>query len=320
MEQNNDSSTPSGDTGAEGTTPADTSGADNAGAQSQTEGTDQGSSTEGAIVAPAYVPNFKVKAYDKEYEIPEQFRGLIKDAETEKTVRSIFEKAYAVDEMKPKYQKLRTDYDTYKKDADPILTGVNNLTQMLNRNDFDNFFKAVGIKKEDLYKYVSNQLSLSEMTPEQQAEHANNVAMKHQNLLLEQQYQRTQEMYENMSVQTRTFELNSVLDRPEVKSVQTAFDEKLGDGAFRKAAIEHGFNVWKTQGVDLSAEQAVQDFAKQYAPFLQQQPQAPAAQTTMSSNGKPVIPNLGSRSASPVKIVPKSIADLKKLAQQAQQE
>jgi septal ring-binding cell division protein DamX len=41
---------------------------------------------------PAYTPNYKIKAYDSEYEIPENFRGYI-NKDNEKNFREVFEKA-----------------------------------------------------------------------------------------------------------------------------------------------------------------------------------------------------------------------------------
>src|SRR3954471_1019864 len=43
-----------------------------------------GKTADGAIPPPAYTPSFKFKVNDKEQDIPEKFRSLIKDAETEK--------------------------------------------------------------------------------------------------------------------------------------------------------------------------------------------------------------------------------------------
>ena len=42
-----------------------------------------------APVTPEFTANYKFKVMDKEHEIPEAFRGIIKDAESEKLAREI---------------------------------------------------------------------------------------------------------------------------------------------------------------------------------------------------------------------------------------
>lgn len=49
---------------------------------------------------PAFSPNFKLKVMEQEREIPELLRPLIKDAESEKAVRELVEKAYGLEYVK----------------------------------------------------------------------------------------------------------------------------------------------------------------------------------------------------------------------------
>lgn len=286
-----------------------------AGADPQAEAT---SAETGTPQVPAYAANFKFKAYDKEHEIDEMFRPLIKDADTEKKVKAIFEKAYALDDMKPKYQKSRSEYEAYRKDADPILSSVNTLQQMLNRGDIDNFMRALKIPDDMLYKHVLNKLQLKDMTPAQRQDYEMNVNARQQSILAEQQTQQFREMFETQAVQNRTVELDMVLDKPDVKAIASAFENAHGPGSFRNAVIDHGFNVWKARGVDLTASQAIQEFTKVFAPFMQggMGQQAQNTVQPQQAGRPPVIPNIAGRSTSPVRQVPKSIADLKKLASQ----
>src|SRR5688572_23823320 len=47
-----------------------------------------------------YTPNFKFKVLDKEHEIEERFRKLIKDADSEKMIRELHEKSFGIEAIK----------------------------------------------------------------------------------------------------------------------------------------------------------------------------------------------------------------------------
>src|SRR5688500_2643210 len=64
--------------------------------------------------APAYTPDFKVKIKGKEFEIDEMFRGLIKDADSEKKVKEFFEKAYGIDFVKQDRKALKDEHEGFK--------------------------------------------------------------------------------------------------------------------------------------------------------------------------------------------------------------
>ena len=49
---------------------------------------------------------------DKEHEVPEFLRGVVKDAATEKQVRELVEKAIGLDYVKPKLEQTRQQLNT----------------------------------------------------------------------------------------------------------------------------------------------------------------------------------------------------------------
>ena len=133
-----------------------------------------------------------------------------------------------------------------------------------------------------------------------------------------------------LATEVKGMQLEQTLGKADVKSMNDAFDSRVGrPGAFRDAIIEHGKSVWALSNgkVDLTPEQAVADFVQKYG-----NPSAFAGQPTGQTAGTPsaqaqvtspttppvkVIPNVAGRSASPVKQKPKNLEDLKRLRDNA---
>ena len=271
--------------------------------------------------APAWAPNFKVKSYDKEYEIDEMFRPLIKDQETEKKVRSVFEKAYGLDEMKPKYQKAREELEGIRptlKEYDTLKNSLSNLSEMYNKGDLENFFKTIGVPDQVLFSYVQKRLEYNDLTPEKRAEYDRMVASRNENYSLQSRYQGMEQQFQAMQTQIRGQEMRMELSQPGVHEVAQQYDSAVGPGAFAQEVMNQGLFVWKTQGKDISAKEAIDLVMQRVKPLLgnvvsQQTTQQQAAPVVP----KPaVIPNISGTSTSPVKQKVRSLEDLKKLQKQ----
>jgi hypothetical protein len=269
--------------------------------------------------APAFAANFKFNIHNKEHEIPEKFRSLITDAESEKEVRELFEKAMGLDYAKPKHLKTQKEFEDYKKNSEPTLKALQRVSDMYNAGDYQNFFKALKISDEVLYKYVLDKLNYNELTPEQKRERDQQVAQKQQMYAMEDQTVSVQSQYESLAIENREFQLESVLARPDTVAMQEAFDSAHGAGAFKTAIIDRGDEVFRATGRDLPVVEVIQQVWRTIAPFVKNQPQAGAApgQRVIPANGKPpVIPNISGRNTSPTKKLPTSTDDLRKLARE----
>ncbi len=265
-------------------------------------------------IAPAYQPDYKFKSYDKEYEIDEFLRGVIKDQETEKKVKSIYSKAYGFDGLKEKHAKFREEFDGYRGKTEPVMKSLEKISELYNRGDLDGFFSAIKVPYNVLQDYVAKKLQYQELTPEQQRAYDEYTTQQRRAYETENQLSQMQKMYDGMAVQTRTMELNQVLNTPEVKEIQKSFDEAHGQGAFQREVISRGVAITKTKGIDPSAEEVVQEVVKFVKPFLTKPGQVNGQQMITAPDKKPVIPNVAGKSVSPVKKIPTSIADLRKIA------
>lgn len=284
----------------------------------ETEGLDTETGSE-TPETPAFTPNFEITVSDQKFEIPERFRSLITDEMSQKEVREIFEKAYGLDYAKPRHEKLKSEYQQYRQSTDPLLKSWGKLSQMYQKGDLDNFFKGLSIPDSVIAKYALSKLNYAELTPEQKAAYDQQVALREQGYIANEQAAHYQSEFERMSVENRTFQLDTVLARPDVIAMREAYDSKLGAGQFRDAIIDHAANVWKNTGKDISVEEAIQGVWSKIAPFVQTM-QGNASPAQPGSNGlipphntpvKPTIPAIAGRGTSPAKTKVKSIDDLK---------
>lgn len=277
----------------------------------------------------SYQPNFKVKAYDNEYEIPENFRSYINE-QNEKEFREIFEKVYALDVMKDKLHKTRQENETFKKDVETFNTLRQNLARVskyVENGDYGMFFESLKIPKENIQRWLLQELQQKELPPEQQAIYNKSIEerrklyeLEQQNQALSSQFEQFQEAQRQQAVQQTFAQLDSILGKPEVNSVASQFDSSVGKaGAFREEVLRRAAIVYQTEGRDMSPEEAVNDTLRVIAWNKAQQQGGSQAQAT-SQQPKPVLPNVQGKATSPVSKQVKSLDDLKKMRDQMLQD
>lgn len=265
-----------------------------------------------AAVAP-YQPNFKFKVLDKEHEFDDFLKGAVKDAETEKKARELYEKAYGLDSVKQDRQSLKTELSESKEKIARTDQALETIGEFARQKDFDSFFEALSIPKEQILQYAL-QLVQREQDPNVKAQwEANrNATLSSRNF--QQQSQDLQQRQQQFSVQQRTFELDQVVSRADITPVAQAYNAGMGNpGAFREYVIRIG-QAHAASGSDISAEQAVTEAVRHLRavnPTLGQMAVTPPSQQVVAPSNKPVIPNMGGRGTSPVRPTIKSFDDLK---------
>jgi hypothetical protein len=285
---------------------------------------------------PKYEPNYKFKVMDKEHEVPELLRGAIKDADTEKQVREILEKAYGLDVVKPRLQQEREARKTVETELTGFKQGITELREHYQRGDLDTFFEKLNIPSEKVLQWCLEKVQYQELPPEQrQALDARKEAERRAFLLEKQNEQMNQQYWEQVT-NAKSIALDAALARADITSLAQSYDSrperKPGDPGFKDLVINQGELAWfRSQGkVDLSPEQAIEETirylglksASQAAPAMQatpapmatQQQATPAAKPAAPAPKAPVLPNISGRQASPMKSKPRSIDDLKKLS------
>lgn len=279
--------------------------------------------TEGTPVdqAPAYEPNFKFKVMDQEHEIPEAFRTIIKDSDSEKMAREIFEKAYGLDHVKPKYEMTKKELEELRNEYNPIKGDLEILSQLLKNKDYGPFFQSFGLTDEDIINHAMSVLEYHQLPPEKRQAMD---AQKAQSL----KYYKAQQELDVMKQQQAQQELNTVhqelqsfVKQPHIQGIADSFNARAGQqDAFERAVIAHAQNHFAQTKQDLSVQQAIESFIKLFG-LVGQPSQAPAQAGAPASaqpaERKATLPKGGTSTASPVKPKVKTIDDLRKLQRES---
>lgn len=284
----------------------------------------------------AYTPNKKFRVMDPEnteshieYDIPDWAHGMMKDAESEKKVHDVFTKAQGLDIVKNKLQTVRQAKTEIEGKHRQLETGINELREVYQRGDLDSFFQKLAIPEQKILQFVLDKINYNELPPEQKHVLDARRQAEQKAFELEKHNQQLHGQVQEQVTRAKGIQLETALARAETKTVIDDFDARAGKpGAFRDEVIARGELAWfRSNGrIDLTPEQAVKEVLEMYGLSAgqrqmnvgTQQSAPPQAQTLapvpVAPPKTPVIPNVGSRSQSPMKSKPRSIADLKKLA------
>lgn len=279
-----------------------------------------------SAAAPAWTPDFKFKVMDKEYEIDEMFRPIIKDEDTLKKVKRMQEQVLGLphveqsrDEFKNKYTAAAPRLQEY----DRVETRLNRLSHHVANKDFGTFFDELKIPRKEVLAWVKRELDIMEAPPHVREAYEKNRQLQAQQFDLEQQNQQyaqqvqeveTQKFYQHMDQTIATL----------AGAEANLYNEKMQNPlAFRDYVIAKGQQFQFTTGQKAPLNQII-ELAKQELNRLglAPQPQAPDAQGNPAQPGqpaqaaqpaqnKPAIPVIKAGGASPVSTPVKTMKDLK---------
>jgi hypothetical protein len=268
-----------------------------------------------AAPAPQYTPNFKFKVMDKEHEFDEWLKGVVKDPDTEKKARELYEKAYGLDSVKADRQTLKASLAEANEKVKQTEQYHNTLNSFLQSKDYDSFFENVSIPKEDIVRYAL-EIVKRESDPQLKAQWDNQRTAKVQGETFEQKQRELAENTQQFAVQQRNFELDVALSSPDIAAFSQAFDASVGKpGAFKDHVIQTGAAHSAAYRKDLSVKEAVEtvmNMVRAINPSLAQTGVQQAAKPVVAASQKPVIPTVNGSGGSPVVSKMKSFSDLKK--------
>jgi hypothetical protein len=264
---------------------------------------------------PAYTPDFSYKVYDEQKEFPEFIRPLVTDKEMEEQVRSILCKADGLDGLKPKHEKKVKDYEELLARNQEL---QNNIEQMkyFAENDLDTYLQFGNVSEDKLLAHVQNKLRLAELPPEERQEYERGRKAQQELYDVKNRLSQYESQNQNLMMQQHDIQLDQALNMPEVAQYREYFDSQAGPGAFKEEITKHGAAVYYQTGQSITPMEATR------ATFERFQKLMPMQQTTMNApqpaqQQTQTIPNVGSgRGVAPTKPSFKSIADLKKHAEQ----
>jgi len=278
------------------------------------------------IPASAYKADFKYKAALQEKEVEEFWRPLMKDAGSEKRVKEALTKLDGFDAVKESRESVVQQYESLNSDYQEQTQLVNRVTGAVQRKDLSSAFRQLGVTEQDVYNWTHQQLQMMELPPDQRQALQAAEEQRHQQFETEEKMSKLQSMYEDQAVQARTMQLDHSLSRPEIQNAAQSWDNLTGQpGAFRDLIIQEAQTAYYQNQEDLSAEQAVQRVMQKFGKVVNQnamsQQAVPQAHTQQAHvphvpQAKPVIPNITGKGTTPIKKVPRSLDDLKKMAKE----
>ncbi len=267
---------------------------------------------------PSFTPNFGYRVLKEEKEIPEEFRSLVKDEASEKKVRDLFERADGLEPVKAHRDQLQKEVEGFNKDWVPYIQKTEAALDAARKGDFRSFFEKVGLSDEQIFQYARERLELRKDPARFAAEETSRRDTQRAQEL-EQSNSQWQSQYLQIAATQRDMELKFTLERPELREVVKAFEERLGaPGAFRSEVIRIA-QGYAAQGNDLPVETVVNHVAEQ---FKKMSGWTPGAKPPIQTATPPVtpgtgrsttktIPNISGKATSPAKRVLKTLAEIK---------
>lgn len=309
-------------------------------AEAETEGEPEGEETEGETEVEgeaAFKPNvvFKAGVYNKdtkqleqkEYTIDPKYAALMTDAESEKQVRELHEKAFGLDSVKERYNEQKMQNTQVVSENSEIKSSINKVRSIYNGavktgnwHKLDDFFAALDIPQENIMKYALEKVKLAEMDPAARQAVLSQLDADRRAESLQQERDSVTTEKATLAQQNVALQVDFVLAKPEVAALAAEFDKRAGQpGAFKQAVYREGNLAW-TNGEELPPHEAAQRVIKNYG--LTGSGTAPAAQTPAPGQAAPkkpvvqrttqTIPNIGSRNASPLPSKPKNLDEVLK--------
>lgn len=287
-----------------------------------------------------YTPNYKFRVMDKEHEIPEFMRAAITDAESERAVKELHEKAMGLDIVKPRFQAERQKTQQLGERLGVYSDKVDALRKHYGRKDFGAIFRDLSLPENEVLQYFVERAKYNELTPEERQVYDQRQQAMDQAYQAEDRVESLQSDLEQQAAQAKRAATQLLFARQDVQSFIQGFEGQTGrkSGDFWNAFCDEGeYAYLQSKGQrDLTPEEAFEAVKRRYgipaaaqtvpananppAPATAPAAPAPAAPAPQAHVAKPkpqVIPNVAGRaSASPTPPKVRSIADLKKLAAQ----
>lgn len=284
--------------------------------ETETEGGEEG---EEKPAAPAFQPNLKYRVLDQEKEFDKRLSPVVKDAETEKYLRELYEKADGLDVVKPK---LHAERQAHQQTRQKLVQRDNFFQECLeyrNSGDLGALLERWQIPESAVAEYLLRKAK-AQQDPEARAMYEGQEQARRENLRLVRENRNLTSQHSDAIVQQRTIELHSVLNQPEVATVAEQVDRTAGKtGTFFQLVKQHALAVHAETGQDLTPDEAVKQVCERMGKFVSTTPAGTTAQPSAGGAGSSARPAQPARAAAPAprpatlpKTTPASVSPAKK--------
>lgn len=274
------------------------------------------------VEAPAYTPNTKFKVMGQEKAFDDFLTPVIKDPDTEKKVRELYEKAHGLESVKGDREQLRAKINEIEPSYNKIIGELGRAQKAIESEDFETASESLGISEQTVLKWAMYLMKRDEMPEDQKRLHSQNRESQRRLEQLEAEREQWTQQQSSYAVREKENELAGTMSRPDVAQAVQQYDTGMGyAGAFRDAVIQYG-QAASVNGKDISADEAVEGVLRQMRAI---NPSfgvlgGQANPNIASPSGKPTIPTIKGTGTSPIRQRPKSLDDLRKIARSFQEE
>lgn len=270
-----------------------------------------------------YQPNFKFKVMDKEHEVPEWLRAAIKDEKTNKEAIELFEKAYGLDHVKPKYKQTREEFQALKGTHEGLTKQLKTAGHYLKNGDLDSYFDYLQINPQYVMQWAIEKAQYSQLDENGRRQYDERNSARRRAIDLELRQGELESSSQSQLQELFQEHLNMALERPDVQTFKEQFNARVGNpNAFMEEVAMRGEAIFQRTGKNPPPHQVIQEVMRLYGHSVQSAAApAPAAPTNNPGQAAPqapakppVIPHVSGRNASPTNQVSKSIDDIRKAA------
>lgn len=206
--------------------------------------------------------------------------------------------------VKAAFTEHEKKFDTLQGEFTKSNEGINALNSMVQSDRWEDFFQALQIPKEKIYRWVETQVNYHQATPEEKAQLDSQRAAQTSAFQSQGELEVLRGQIAEQRVTSQRSEMGLALLNPTTKAFADAYDGGIGKpGSFEKVVSDVRDLAQLKQGKTITAQQAVD----QAMSLLQ--PQTGSSTTPVAASGQQappttprakVIPNVQGRGASPI--------------------
>lgn len=211
-----------------------------------------------AATEPVFTPNYKYKAYGKEFEMDEWARPLVNESNHAELTK-LFERAGGFDQLKEHSKKIEQEYNSTRANYQQLASVKNTLLQNLDRGDLDSVFNYLGLKEDAIFDYARTKLEYQALPPEQRQAHDHYHQLNRQVIESQNQVQQNRLALEEITRQKHELETMQVYSNPKYSSVINSFNGSRGnEKAFDEVVRMIGSNEFYATGRNLPVAEVVE--------------------------------------------------------------
>jgi hypothetical protein len=277
-----------------------------------------------APLEPEFTPNYKYKAYGKEFEVDEWARPLINKDNQEHMIK-LYEKSGGFDHLKTNFKDLETRYGQTEQTNGQFMQIRNAILSNIDKGDLGKAFNIIGLSDDQVMNYVRQKLEYAQLAPDQRAVVDQYRATMEGKAQAESALEQQQRYAEELMMEKHEWEVQKTFADPKYASTINEYNTRLGDeNAFRSVVKQIGSNEFFANGRNLPVGEAVDRAIRMLAlnpaqaqQISQSSDTTPVSHQTPSKPAPRPIMRVGKGGGStPVKQRPRSLDDLKNIYQQ----